>query len=169
MSVLGERDALLIKQVDQGVRCPWNWSWQKVVGKVKVREGQEITFRIGDVFNKIHRPGMARCRLCYKDINYGNKGSHALLAHCGTDMHKNKVSTIATNQSVASCLLSERESQAAQPSQRPSTSQGPEKVRQQVCVPVAPINRIANAEVGVAGLLVQAASQAGVGCGGTAW
>lgn len=81
ISVLGEKDAALIKQLDAGLKCSWNWSWLKLEGKVSVK-GQEVSFRLGDVLNKINRQGFARCGLCHKHINYANKGSHALQAHC---------------------------------------------------------------------------------------
>ena len=38
------------------------------------------------------------------DINYANKGSHALQAHCQTQVHKKKVQMIASTHSGARIL-----------------------------------------------------------------
>lgn len=147
MSVLGEEDAGSVKQIDAGVKCSWKWSWLKLEGKITVK-GQELSFHLGDIFKKIDRQGLARCVLCQKDINYSNKGSHALMAHVQTDIHKRKLEGIISTQSVASHFLPAPESQG-----QASTSQtapGPEKIRQQVQGknPVPIVSRIANAEVG---------------------
>ena len=101
MSVLGEKDAVVVKQLDAGIKCSWNWSWLKLEGKVTVK-GQELLFHLADVFRKISKQGFACCILCQKDINYANKGSHVLQAHCQTEVHKKKVQVIASTHSVAS-------------------------------------------------------------------
>lgn len=157
MSVLGEKDAALIKQLDAGLKCSWNWSWLKLEGKVSVK-GQEVSFCLGDLFNKINRQGFARCGLCHKDINYANKGSHALQAHCQTEIHKKKVEMIASTHSVASTFLPSSSRQS--PASQSQASQGPETIRQQCQgkIPVPVTNRIANAEVGGVGLLVSTGS-----------
>ena len=90
MSVLGEKDAVVVKQLDAGIKCSWNWSWLKLEGKVTVK-GQELSFHLADVFRNICKKGYACCILCQKDINYANKSSHALQAHCQTKVHKKKV------------------------------------------------------------------------------
>ncbi|KAL2089343.1 hypothetical protein ACEWY4_014031 [Coilia grayii] len=138
MSVLGEEDAANVKR---------KWSWLKLEGKVAVK-GQELSFHIGDIFKKIDRQGLARCVLCQKDINYSNKGSHALMAHVQTDIHKRKLEVIMSTQSVASHFLP---APASQGQGSMSTSPGPETVRQQVQgkMPVPIVSRIANAEVGL--------------------
>ncbi len=149
MSVLGEKDSASVKQLDSGIQCSWNWSWLKLKGKITVK-GEEVSFNLEDVFRKISKQGFARCILCQKD--YAKKGSHALQAHCQTEVHKKKVQVIASTHSVDSTFLPSRETA--------STSQGPacrrpEIIRQQcqAKIPVPTVNRIANAEVGV-GLLV---------------
>lgn len=157
MSVLGEKDAAIVKQLDAGLKCRWNWSWLKLEGKVSIK-GQEVSFHLGDVFSKINRQGFARCILCIKDMNYANKGSHALQTHCQTEVHKKKVQMIASTHSLASTFLPASASQS--PASQSQASQGPETIRQQcqgkIHVPV--INRIANAEVGGVGLLVSTGS-----------
>lgn len=157
MSVLGEKDAALIKQLDAGLKCSWNWSWLKLEGKVSVK-GQKMSFLLGDVFNKINRQGFARCGLCRKHINCENKGSHALQGHCQTEIHKKKEEMIAPTHSVASTFLpaSSRQSPASQS----QASQGPETIRQQCQgkIPVPVTSRIANAGVGGVGLLVSTGS-----------
>lgn len=152
MSVLEERDAALVKQLDAGLKCSWNWSWLRVEGKVSIK-GQEVSFHLGDVYKKINRQGLARCILCHKEINYANKGSHALQAHCRTEVHKKKVQTIASTESLARTFLPASASQS-------QASQGPETIRQQCQgkIPVPVVNRIANAEVGGIGLLVSTSS-----------
>ncbi|KAL1276270.1 hypothetical protein QQF64_035893 [Cirrhinus molitorella] len=145
MSVLGENDAALVKQLDAGLKCSWNWSWLKLEGKVSVK-GQEVSFYLGDVFNKVNRQGFARCVLCHKYINYANKGSHALQAHCQTEIHKKKVEMIASTHSVASTVLPA--SSSRNPVSQSQASQGPETIRQQCQgkIPVPVKNRIANSE-----------------------
>lgn len=152
MSVLGEEEDALVKQLDAGLKCSWNWSWLKLEGKVLVK-GQEVSFHLGEVFKKINRQGFARCVLCHKDINYANKGSHALQAHCQTEIHKKKVEMIASTHSVARTFLPASSCQS-------QASQGPETIRQQCQgkIPVPVRNRIANAEVGGVGLLVSTGS-----------
>ncbi|XP_034144344.1 uncharacterized protein LOC109616948 isoform X1 [Esox lucius] len=154
MSVLGEKDAAIVKQLDAGLKCSWNWSWLKLEGKVSVK-GQEVSFHLGDVFNKINRQGFARCILCHKDINYANKGSHALQAHCQTEVHKKRVQMIVSTHSVASTFLPASASQS--PANQNQASQGPETTRQQCQgkIPVPVINRIANAEAMVLGTLAE--------------
>ena len=66
MSVLGEKDAVVVKQLDAGIKCSWNWSWLKLEGKVTVK-GQELSFHLADVFMKINKQGFACCILCRKD------------------------------------------------------------------------------------------------------
>ena len=84
------------------------------------------------------------------DINYANKGSHALQAHCQTQVHKKKVQMIASTHSGARIL----------PASVQQASQGPETIRQQCQgkIPIPVMNRIANAEVGGVGLLVSTGS-----------
>ncbi|XP_034058946.1 uncharacterized protein LOC117537731 isoform X2 [Gymnodraco acuticeps] len=36
MSVLGEKDSAIVKQLDAGLKCSWNWSWLKLEGKAMV-------------------------------------------------------------------------------------------------------------------------------------
>ena len=90
MNDLEEKVALVVKQVDAGIKCSWNWSLLKLDTKIEVK-GAEHTFPLVDVFKKNYKKGLARCILCRKEINYANKGSHALLAHCKTELHKKKV------------------------------------------------------------------------------
>ncbi|KAL2102116.1 hypothetical protein ACEWY4_001284 [Coilia grayii] len=153
MSVLGEEDAANVKRIDGGIKCSWKWSWLKLEGKVAVK-GKELSFHIGDIFKKIDRQGLARCVLCQKDINYSNKGSHALMAHVQTDIHKRKLEVIMSTQSVASHFLP---APASQGQGSMSTSPGPETVRQQVQgkMPVPIVSRIANAEAMVLGTLAE--------------
>ncbi|XP_034534682.1 uncharacterized protein LOC117809115 [Notolabrus celidotus] len=148
MSVLGEKDAVAVKQLDAGIQCSWNWSWLKLEVKVTVK-GQELSFHLSDQFRKISKQGFARCILCQKDINYANKGSHALQAHCQTEVHKKKMQVIASTHSVASTFLQSRGTAL--------TSQGPEIIRQQcqAKIPVSTVNRIANAEAMVLGVIAE--------------
>ena len=157
MSVFGEKDSAIIKQLDAGLKCSWNWSWLKLEGKVSVKE-QEVSFHLGDVFIKINRQGFARCILCHKEINYANKGSHALQAHCQTNVHKKKVEMIASTHSVASSFLPA--SARVNPASQSQANQGLETIRQQCQgkIPVPVINRIANPEVGGVGLLLSTGS-----------
>lgn len=117
-----------------------------------------MSFHLGDVFSKINRQGFARCILCIKDINYATKGSHALQAHCQTEVHQKKVQMIASTRSLASILLPASANQSA--ASQSQACQGPETIRQQcqgkIHVPVT--NRIAIAEVGVVGLFVSTGS-----------
>ena len=144
MNDLEQKDALVVKQVDAGIKCSWNWSWLKLKAKIEVK-GAEHTFPLVDVFKKINKTGLARCILCQKEINYANKGSHALLAHCKTELHKKKVYNITTTHSVAPSFLPESEASTS------ALQQGPENIRQrsQAILPTPTVNRIANAEVGV--------------------
>lgn len=93
--------------------------------------------------------------MCCKEINYGNKGSHALLAHCKTEINQKKISDITTTHSVASTST-------------PSTSavvQGPDKIREkcQERLPTPIVLRIANAEVG-RGMAIISTSAASILC-----
>lgn len=144
MRDLGEKDALLIKQLDAGIRCVWNFAWLKLEFHVEVK-GEEKAFSLSDVFRKIDKKGHARCILCHKEINYGNKGSHALLAHCKTDIHKKKVCDLSGTQSIANLLPSETGTSTSAP------NQGPENITQQCQgkLPTSIVNRIANSEVGI--------------------
>ena len=86
----GENEALLIKQVDSGMKCSWSWAWLKLDATIEVK-GTPHTFPLSHFFNTVDEKGYARCTLCLKEINYANKGYHALLAHCRTDVHRQKV------------------------------------------------------------------------------
>lgn len=135
-------DAICIKELDAGIRCSWNFTWLNLKCHVEVK-GEDREFPLSDVFKKIDQTGHARCVLCHKEINYGSKGSHALLAHCKSDIHKKKVCDLLGTHSIASLLSSEA---------GPSTSapkQGPENIRQQcqAKLPTPIVNRIANSEV----------------------
>ena len=135
--------------MDAGLRCSWNWGWLKNDVKIEVK-GQEHTFPLSDIFKKINKKGIARCILCCKEINYANKGSHALIAHCKTDVHKNKVFTIATTQSVTSMLPPpSTPSPEVRAGMSSTPQQGPEGIRHryQAKLPTALANRTANAEV----------------------
>jgi hypothetical protein len=105
-------------------------------------KGAEHTFPLVDVFKKINK-GLARCIVCHNEINYANKGSHGLLAHCKTELHKKKVYNIT--HSVAPSFLPESEASTS------ALQQGPENIRQrsQAKKNTPTVNRIANAEVGV--------------------
>lgn len=95
MRVFGEKDAVIVKQLEAGIRCSWNWSWLKLESRV-TGKGQVLSFHLPDVFRKISKQGFAHCILCQKDINDSNKGSHALQTHSQTEVHKKKEQVIAS-------------------------------------------------------------------------
>ena len=156
-----EEDAITVAQLEAGVRCKWSWSWLKLDSKSNVKE-VEYVFPLSKFFKKIDKPGHARCSLCCKEINYSTKGSHALLAHCKTEKHTQKVVGIMTTRSI---LVSTTQGQSQQgpsmpgpsqqsssmpgPSQQSSSMPGPEQMRERVKVPVPLFERVANAEVSV--------------------
>ena len=47
MRDLGQQDALTVKQLDAGLKCPWNWAWLKLDFQVK---GDMQPFPLSDVF-----------------------------------------------------------------------------------------------------------------------
>ena len=98
MRELLEEDALRVTQLEAGVRCNWSWAWLKLETKMDFK-GKSCVFPLSH-FKKLDKPSHARCTLCSKEINYSTKGSHVLLAHCKTEKHMAKVSTILTMHSI---------------------------------------------------------------------
>lgn len=88
-------------------------------------------------FRKIDKAGHARCTLCTKEINYA-KGVYALISHCATSKHREKVLTILTTRSICS-----------PPDNAVHETQGPEALRERERgkLPVSTFQRVANAEV----------------------
>ncbi|CAL8373272.1 unnamed protein product [Arctogadus glacialis] len=66
--------------------------------------------------------------LIFGPIRYANKGSHALQAHCQTEVHK-EVLMIASTHSVASSFLPA--SARVNPASQSQANQGSETIRQQ--------------------------------------
>ena len=133
MRELKEEDAIYVAQLDSGLRCRWSWAWLKIEVKTEVK-GVQHSFPLSQYFKKIDKAGYSKCSLCLKEINYCNKGSHALLAHCQTEVHRQKVCTVMTTASVL-------------PVPTQSAPKGPEAMRERVRVPVPTFQRVANAEV----------------------
>lgn len=98
-------------------------------------EGSSAQLPAVTVFFKIDKAGYSKCSLCSKEINYSNKGSHALSAHCQTEVHRQKVCTVMTTASVLPV------------SSQSAPKAGPEAMRARVRVPVPTCQRVANAEV----------------------
>lgn len=136
MRELNEDDALYVQQLEVGQKCRWSWAWLKLEVKTEVK-GVQHSFLLSQYFKKIDKAGYCKCRLCCKEINYGKKGSHALIAHCQTEVHKQKVSTILTTTSVL----------PPDPVPTQSAPKGPELMRERVRRPVSVSQRVANAEV----------------------
>ena len=134
MRELKEKDSIYIAQLDSGLRCKWSWAWLKIEVTTNVKEVQH-SFPLSQYFVKIDKVGYAKCNLCSKEINYSNKGSHALSAHCQTEVHRQKVCTVMTTGSVLPV-----------PSQS-APKAGPEAMRARVRLPVPTCHRVANAEV----------------------
>ena len=64
-------------------------------------------FSLSQLFCKIENPGFALCNLCKgKEINYGRKGSYALIAHVQTKKHLELVHNVITTHSVTEPVLS---------------------------------------------------------------
>lgn len=134
MSELKEEDSVYIRQQDSGLRCKWSWAWLKIEVKTEVK-GVQHSFPLSQYFKKIDKAGYSKCTLCSKEINYSNKGSHALSAHCQTEVHRQKVCTVMTTASVLPV------------SSQSAPKAGPEAMRARVRVPVPTCQRVANAEV----------------------
>lgn len=136
MRELNEDDAQYVQQLELGQKCRWSWAWLKLEVKTEVK-GVQYSFPLSQYFKKIDKAGYCKCSLCCKEINYGKKGSHALMAHCQTEVHKQKVSTILTTTSVLPPV----------PVPTQSAPKGPELMRERVRLPVPVFQRVANAEV----------------------
>jgi hypothetical protein len=83
MRELGENEALLVKQVDSGIEC--SWSWFNLDATIEVK-GTPLSLFLTYSIPWIKR-GMPGVTLCLEEINYANKGSHAL----STNVHRQKV------------------------------------------------------------------------------
>ena len=143
-----EDDAITVSPVESGVKCKWSWSWLRLDSKSNVKR-EEHVFPLSQFFQKIEKPGHARCCLCCKEINYSNKGSHALLAHCKTEKHSQKVVGIMTIQHTTTQSQSQQGPSTHGLSQQSPSMLGPEQMRERVKVPVLLFERVANAEVSV--------------------
>ena len=95
MRELGEKEALLVKQVDSGIRCSWSWAWLKLDATIEVKEHHTLSLFLTSSIQWIQM-GMSGVTLCLKEINYATKGYHALLARCRTDVHMQKVYNVIT-------------------------------------------------------------------------
>lgn len=137
MRELNEEDSLYIAQLDSAGRCKWSWAWLKVEVRQEV-QGVEHTVPLSLFFRKRDKAGHARCTLCTKEINYAKKGVHALISHCATSKHREKVLTILTTRSICS-----------PPDNAVHETQGPEALRERERgkLPVSTFQRVANAEV----------------------
>ena len=98
-----EKDALIVQQLDAGCNCSWKWSWLKLEATTEVNSVKH-NFPLFDFLKKIEKKGCAKCTLCIKEINYASRGVHALYAHCKADIHRRKVTTTISTQSVAQLL-----------------------------------------------------------------
>lgn len=136
MRELKEEDTMYVAHLDSGLRCRWSWTWLKVEAKAEVKGVQHSFLLSQYFFLKIDKAGYAKCSLCTKEINYSNKVSHALLAHCQTEVHRLKVCTIMTTASVLPV-----------PTQSAVAPKEPEAMRERVRVPVPTFQRVASAEV----------------------
>lgn len=135
MRELKEEDSLYIAQLDSAGRCKWSWAWLKVEVKQEV-QGVAHRLPLSLYLKKVDKAGHAKCTLCTKEINYANKGVHALTSHCNTAKHKEKVFTILTTRSICS-----------PPENAVPETQGPEAMRERGKLPVSTFQRFANAEV----------------------
>ena len=138
MRELLEEDALRVARLETGIRCEWSWAWLKLETKMDFK-GKSGVFPLSHFFKKLDKPGHARCTLCSKEVNDSTKGSHALLAHCKTEQHVAKVSTIMTTHSIFETTGLTR----ASPTQQGTVQQ----MRGTVKLPAPLVERVANAEV----------------------
>lgn len=125
-----------------GVRCKWSWSWLKLEAALDIK-GAEYIFPLSDFLKKkkkkVDTPGRAKCILCVKAINYGSKGSHAILAHCQTDRHKQRVN-ILSSRSISVIQVPVSETPTAAAAKETPASEN---------IPMLLADRVKNAEVGV--------------------
>lgn len=110
-------------------------------------KGAAHTFPLSDFFKKADTPGHAKCILCVKAINYGSKGSHALLAHRQTECHKQRVCNILSTCSISVLQVSVNETPTAGAEVTPA----PEKIREKIKMLLPSIDPVTNAEVAVVG------------------
>lgn len=107
MREFDESEALAVQKVDEGCKTRWNWSWLQVETEIEVKTAKH-KFKMSDFFKKKLKKGYAKCTVCMKEINYGNKGVHALLKHCQSAIHTQRVATIISTQSVAQLLCQDK-------------------------------------------------------------
>ena len=75
--------------IDKTVKNGWNWQWlSRTVNEEKVSEN----------IRKLNEPGIARCILCNKNINYGNRGWKSVEQHILQKIHAENRRTKASNQ-----------------------------------------------------------------------
>lgn len=143
MRVLTESDSLTLKKLEAKVSCRWKWEWLRLETKCEFG-GSEYTFPLSRFFSKIEKAGFAKCNLCNgKEINYGKKGSHALIAHVKTKKHLDLINNVITTRSVAEEAAVEGAS-----TERPVASSNEiDRIRETVPISVPLKERVANAEV----------------------
>ena len=95
------------------------------------------------LFFLMEKKGCAKCTLCVKELNNGSRGLHALLAHCQSTIHTQRVASIVSTQSVAQLLCKDNPLPATSQNQASAA----EKIRESVVLPIPMCNRIANGEV----------------------
>ena len=94
MREFDESEALTVQQVDKGCKTSWKWPWLKGETAIEVK-GVKRNFKLSDLKTFFfEKKGCAKCTLCVKELNYGSRGLHALLAHCQSTIHTQRVASI---------------------------------------------------------------------------
>ncbi|KAH3841773.1 hypothetical protein DPMN_115253 [Dreissena polymorpha] len=86
MDVINLKDAHKVKECDKSVKNKFNFKWLEKEIDVTIG-GDTRKVSLGGDFVKLNCAGIAMCKLCHKQINYGSRGCVALEDHIKSSKH----------------------------------------------------------------------------------
>ncbi|XP_060769988.1 uncharacterized protein LOC132881495 isoform X2 [Neoarius graeffei] len=86
-----------VTKIDSGIENKWRWDWLER----KAPDGSVFSL----VFEKLNKKGIARCKLCCCELNYGRRGFVTLSGHVKSEKHRSRVEIQKTNYALPGCEL----------------------------------------------------------------
>ena len=88
---LSKSDELKVREIDKGVKEPFSFAWLEKTVKIPMK-GVDTEMKLREYIRKVDQRGMCACLACdLTTLNYGNRGSVALVGHTKTTKHMKNV------------------------------------------------------------------------------
>jgi hypothetical protein len=96
VKVIDRQDIFKLSEIDSSVKNKFKWDWLERQVEIK-DENFQCSVYLVQCFRKVDIAGKAECIVCCDFINYGSRGSIALVDHVKSVKHVKKEKLLRSN------------------------------------------------------------------------